>query len=95
MQPTRRRRPPSLGGLAAFEAAAKHLSFTAAACELSVTQGAVSQQIRLLEHALGAQLFPRSRNAVALTRAGADLFVRRSGRPVRYDQRRRGLFGRC
>jgi Bacterial regulatory helix-turn-helix protein, lysR family len=53
VKPLRRRHLPSLGALATFEIAAKHLSFTLAARELNITQGAVSQQIRLLERALG------------------------------------------
>jgi LysR family glycine cleavage system transcriptional activator len=68
----RRRRPP-LADLHAFEAAARHLSFTRAANELSVTQGAVSQRIRALEDALGVRLFQRLTRALALTPEGADL----------------------
>lgn len=74
MRPVRRRHLPSLGALATFEVAAKHLSFTLAARELNITQGAVSQQIRLLEKALEVELFTRKHNALELTRAGADLF---------------------
>jgi DNA-binding transcriptional LysR family regulator len=75
MRPVRRRHLPSLGALATFEVAAKHLSFTLAARELNITQGAVSQQIRLLEKALEVELFTRKHNALDLTRAGADLFA--------------------
>jgi DNA-binding transcriptional LysR family regulator len=75
MRPVRRRHLPSLGAMATFEVAAKHLSFTLAAKELNITQGAVSQQIRLLEKALGVGLFVRKHNALDLTPAGADLFV--------------------
>jgi len=64
---------PSLSALATFEAAAKHLSFTLAARELNITQGAVSQQIRLLERALDQPLFLRRHNALELTPAGVDL----------------------
>lgn len=74
MKPVRRRHLPSLGALATFEVAAKHLSFTLAAKELNVTQGAVSQQIRLLEEALETRLFLRKHNALELTPAGAALF---------------------
>ena len=74
MRPVRRRYLPSLGALATFEVAAKHLSFTLAAKELNITQGAVSQQIRLLEKVLDVALFLRKHNAMELTQAGADLF---------------------
>lgn len=70
-----RRLMPNLGALATFEVAAKHLSFTLAARELNVTQGAVSQQIRQLEEALGTQLFLRKHNALELTSQGMDLFA--------------------
>ena len=74
MRPVRRRHLPSLGALATFEVAAKHLSFTLAAKELNITQGAVSQQIRLLEKALEVELFVRKHNALDLTPGGYDLF---------------------
>lgn len=61
---------PPLSYLAAFEAAARHESFTSAAAELCVTQSAVSRQIRLLEETLGCPLFVRSHKAVALTEGG-------------------------
>lgn len=66
-------RLPPLGALRAFEAAARHLSFTKAAQELSVTQAAVSHQVKGLEDALGAKLFKRLTRALALTDAGAAL----------------------
>jgi LysR family transcriptional regulator, glycine cleavage system transcriptional activator len=56
--------------LRAFEAAARLLSFTAAAAELNITQSAISQQIRLLEHELGATLFDRRTRRLVLTRSG-------------------------
>ncbi|HZS81713.1 MAG TPA: transcriptional regulator GcvA [Stellaceae bacterium] len=59
---------PSLNGLRAFEAAARHLSFTRAAAELNVTQTAISHQIRRLEEQLGIRLFLRRNRALALTR---------------------------
>src|SRR5271167_4895214 len=59
---------PSLNGLRAFEAAARHMSFTRAAAELNVTQTAVSHQIRRLEEQLGLTLFIRRNRALALTR---------------------------
>ncbi len=74
MPPIKRRYLPSLGAFATFEVAAKHLSFTLAAKELNVTQGAVSQQIRLLERALEVPLFVRKHNALELTPEGAGLF---------------------
>ena len=74
MPPIKRRHMPSLGSFATFEVAAKHLSFTLAAKELNVTQGAVSQQIRLLERALDVALFIRRHNALELTPQGASLF---------------------
>ena len=58
---------PSLNGLRAFEAAARHLSFTRAATELHVTQTAISHQIRRLEEQLGLRLFLRRNRALALT----------------------------
>ena len=64
-------RLPSLNGLRAFEAAARHLSFTRAAAELNVTQAAISHQIRTLEDRLGLKLFIRRHRALALTAAGA------------------------
>ncbi|HYD99406.1 MAG TPA: transcriptional regulator GcvA [Alphaproteobacteria bacterium] len=65
------RRLPSLNGLRAFEAAARHASFTAAAAELNVTQAAVSRLVRLLEARLGVALFERRPNALVLTPQGA------------------------
>ncbi len=56
-----------LNGLRAFEAAARHLSFTRAAEELFVSQAAVSHQIKLLEERLGVALFRRHSKGVALT----------------------------
>src|ERR1700761_2447150 len=60
-------RLPSLNGLRAFEAAARHLSFTAAATELNVTQTAISHQIRRLEAELGIRLFVRQNRSLTLT----------------------------
>lgn len=64
------RRLPSLNALKAFEAAARHESFTKAATELHVTQGAVSHQVKGLEDALGLKLFRRERQRLAITEAG-------------------------
>jgi LysR family glycine cleavage system transcriptional activator len=65
-----RRLVPSLSALQAFEAAARHGSFTRAAEELDLTQGAVSRQVATLEDALGVTLFERVRQRVVLTPAG-------------------------
>lgn len=65
-------RLPSLNGLRAFEAAARHLSFTNAAAELNVTQTAISHQIRRLEQELGIRLFVRQNRALALTSEARD-----------------------
>jgi len=64
------RRLPPLNALRAFEAAARHLSFTKAADELYVTQAAVSHQIKSLEEALGLKLFRRLNRALLLTEEG-------------------------
>lgn len=64
------RRLPPLNALRAFEAAARHLSFTKAADELHVTQAAVSHQIKALEEWLGIPLFRRLNRALILTEAG-------------------------
>lgn len=61
---------PPLKSLVAFESAARHLNFTQAADELSVTQGAVSKQIRLLEDYLGQTLFVRSKRNLILSDLG-------------------------
>ena len=63
---------PSLNGLRAFEAAARHMSFTRAAAELNVTQTAVSHQIRRLEEQLGIALFIRNNRVLVLTREAQD-----------------------
>jgi len=63
---------PSLNGLRAFEAAARHLSFTRAADELHVTQTAISHQIRRLEEQIGIPLFVRRNRALELTREAQD-----------------------
>ncbi|UFZ01647.1 transcriptional regulator GcvA [Bradyrhizobium ontarionense] len=65
-------RLPSLNGLRAFEAAARHLSFTQAASELNVTQTAISHQIKRLEDELGIRLFVRQNRSLALTPQARD-----------------------
>jgi LysR family glycine cleavage system transcriptional activator len=61
---------PTLASLRFFDAAARLLSFKKAALELHVTQGAVSQQIKHLEDALGCRLFERLPRQITLTAAG-------------------------
>lgn len=67
------RRLPPLNALRAFEAAARHGSFKAAAAELGVTPGAVSQQVKTLEDWLGRTLFRRLHKGLVITEAGAQL----------------------
>ncbi|PJI38656.1 transcriptional regulator GcvA [Ferrovibrio sp.] len=62
---------PSLNALRAFVAAGRHLSFTRAADELHVTQGAVSRLVKQLEEDLGVSLFSRGPRGLELTEAGA------------------------
>lgn len=64
------RRLPPLNALRAFEAAARHLSFSRAADELSLTPSAISHQIKGLEDLLGVKLFERRQRRVMLTSAG-------------------------
>jgi len=66
------RRLPQLNALKAFEAAARHVSFTRAAAELCVTQGAVSHQVKALEMELGIKLFTRERQRLIITDSGRE-----------------------
>jgi len=66
-----RRKIPSTAALTAFEAAARHGSYTEAARELALTQSAVCRQVGGLEAFLGVKLFRRSKHGVTLTEAGA------------------------
>ena len=66
------RRLPPLNALKAFEAAARHESFTRAAEELCVTQGAVSHQVKALETELGLKLFIRERQRLVITELGRE-----------------------
>jgi len=91
------RRLPSLGALRAFEAAARNLSFTAAANELCVTQAAISHQIRQLEGWLGFALFERRGHSLTLTSKGSaylpdltDAFDRMSAATLRLRERTDG-----
>ncbi len=67
-------RAMSLDAIRGFESAARHLSFTAAAEELCITQSAVSKQIKTLEDALGAALFLRGGKGLSLTPQGRELY---------------------
>ena len=69
---------PSLAAIRAFEATARHLSFTRAAEELGMTQAAVSYQIKLLEERIGEPLFLRRPREIVLTEAGERLAPRTS-----------------
>src|SRR5215203_6088756 len=66
------RRLPPLNALKAFEAAARHESFTRAAEELCVTQGAVSHQVKALETELGVKLFTREHQRLLITEHGRE-----------------------
>jgi len=66
------RKLPPLNAVRAFEAAARHVSFTKAAAELNVTHGAVSRQVALLEAWLGVPLFRRTPSQLLLLDAGRD-----------------------
>lgn len=68
---TSEKRLPPLNAIVAFEAAARHLSFTRAAAELHLSQSAVSRQVQGLEGHLGTALFQRQHKDLKLTRAGA------------------------
>jgi LysR family glycine cleavage system transcriptional activator len=65
---------PSLNALAAFEAAARHLSLTRASQELNVTPGAVSKQVKMLEEEIGRPVFVRLHRALALTPEGETVY---------------------
>jgi DNA-binding transcriptional LysR family regulator len=81
-----RRGVPSLSALQAFEAAARHESFSKAAAELSQTHGAVCKKVNELEAHLGITLFERVRQRLVLSAAGAE-YARRIR--VHLDQIRR------
>lgn len=83
-------RLPPLNALKAFEAAARHLSVKAAAEELSVTPGAVSQMLKTLELHLGRQLFDRVNRGIVLTEAGRNYLppVRNAFRQIAEASRR-------
>ena len=77
-----RPRLPPLNALKAFEAAARHESFTRAAEELCVTQGAVSHQVKALEAELAVKLFNRERQRLLITEAGRDYLAVIRHRPA-------------
>jgi len=62
---------PPLNSLVAFEASARHLSFTKAGAELNVTQGAISRQVQNLEDYIGYSLFVRKNRTISLTTMGS------------------------
>lgn len=70
MTNVQRRFLPSSSALAAFDAVARHLNFSTAAQELSLTQGAISRQVGALEEQLGTRLFDRHGRGVSLTADG-------------------------
>ncbi len=69
------RRLPPLYPLRAFEAAARHGSISAAARELSLTQSAISHEVKTLETWFGTALFRRTRSGLVLTRRGQQVFA--------------------
>ncbi len=71
-----KRRIPSTAALTAFDASARHESFTRAAAELSLTQSAVCRQVAGLEGMLGVKLFRRTRRGVELTDEGRTYALR-------------------
>jgi LysR family glycine cleavage system transcriptional activator len=73
--PAMLRRLPPLNALKSFEVAARHESFTRAAEELCVTQGAVSQQVKSLEAELGLKLFVREHQQLVLTESGREYLM--------------------
>ncbi|WP_424813144.1 LysR substrate-binding domain-containing protein [Roseococcus sp. YIM B11640] len=73
-----RRRPPPLNPMRAFESAARHLSFTRAAEELGVTQGAISRAVAALEEHFGFPLFERTGSGL-IAAEGAAAFARQVG----------------
>jgi len=89
-----RRKLPSMQALGCFEAAARHQSFTRAAQELSLTQGAVSRQVAALEEFVGVPLFTRTQHGMALTPAGIDYARQVSSRLEALERDTLGLMGR-
>lgn len=84
---------PHLSYLEAFEAAARHLSFTHAAEELNCTQAAISQRVRALEHFFTRPLFHRRSNGLELTEVGAAYLPGITDALDRAETATRGLLG--
>ncbi len=89
-----RRKLPSTQALNCFDAAARHQSFTRAAQELNLTQGAVSRQVAVLEDFLGLPLFRRTQHGMVLTPAGADYARHVAQRLDALERDAVGLMGR-
>jgi LysR family transcriptional regulator, glycine cleavage system transcriptional activator len=85
---------PPLNWLRAFEAAARHLSFTDAATELHLTQAAISKQVKLLELQVRQQLFFRLPRSLALTKSGEAYLPKVRDAFERLDTGTREVFGR-
>jgi LysR family transcriptional regulator, glycine cleavage system transcriptional activator len=82
---------PPLNAVRAFETAARHASFTRAAQELHVTQGAVSRHVATLERWLGAKLFTRTQRGIELTPKGTAYFRHLTGALDQIDHATRTL----
>jgi len=85
---------PPLNWLRAFEAAARHLSFTHAAQELHLTQAAISKQVKLLELQLHQQLFVRLPRSLSLTKTGEAYLPKVRDAFERLDTGTQEVFGR-
>ena len=85
------RQLPPFAAVKAFEAAARHLSFKAAAEELCLSPSAVSHQIRALEEYLDTALFERSGNTIALTLTGQGYAGKLTGLLDAFDQSTRSI----
>jgi LysR family transcriptional regulator, glycine cleavage system transcriptional activator len=85
---------PPLPWLRAFEAAARHLSFTAAGAELNLTQAAVSKQVKALELRLGQALFVRRPRSLELTKTAEAFLPKVQDAFQRLDAGAREVFGR-
>jgi LysR family transcriptional regulator, glycine cleavage system transcriptional activator len=85
---------PPLNWLRAFEAAARHLSFTNAAHELHLTQAAISKQVKLLELQLRQQLFVRLPRSLVLTKSGEAYLPKVRDAFERLDAGTQEVFGR-